>query len=148
MAGIFDDLPGARTEAVPGPDGYSGCGLEKASAKLELGEAGTPDWTYLLFDLARCQHERAQQLYEQCYEVLRKETDRQESEYAGPRDKAFTKLRLRSTFELSKMQWVQVHSSQPLSDDDMLSLARKLKEQVGRTGNGRGQHESRAVPTE
>jgi hypothetical protein len=30
MAGIFEDLPGARTEAVPGPDGYSGCGLEKA----------------------------------------------------------------------------------------------------------------------
>jgi hypothetical protein len=31
--GVLDDMPGVRREAVPGPDGYSGCDLER------------PEWT-------------------------------------------------------------------------------------------------------
>jgi hypothetical protein len=94
-------------------------------------EVEQPDWTSLMYGFAREQRDRAQQLYERCYDILSKEADRKEAEYVGPRDKAFAKLRLRASFELSDKQWVQVHSSAPLTDEDKANLANKLKVQVG-----------------
>lgn len=116
MAGIFDDLPGARTEAVPGPDGFSGCGLEKkeqAKSKLEplpLKEDGTIDW---------------QAVQDKCYEILAAELDKP---YEG---KDYKRPRLRVQMLLNNTQCIQIHSSLPLTDDDKLALAQRVKDRVG-----------------
>jgi hypothetical protein len=44
--GVLDDMPGVRREAVPGPDGYSGCSLEKPSweERLQARTESTLKW--------------------------------------------------------------------------------------------------------
>jgi hypothetical protein len=106
MAGIFDDLPGARTEAVPGPDGYSGCGLEKP-----IGP-----------DLGRT-------LYQQCYDILAHEMDKEEKPAVdaaelGPNGKRWYRMGFfrRDYYPDHEKQFIEIHSSLPLAVGDFESI--------------------------
>lgn len=119
--GVLSSQPGARIEAVPGPDGYSGCGLEKPSPYIGLLAAG-------VITGEQCeQAEHGQRMYEECYDILAKEV-------ASNKQKAEPILLSRNMFRLEDDEIGELRSTAPLTDKDRIAIAVALLQRVGNSG--------------